>query len=57
MEEEPLDLSLPKIQRKLFVVDLSKTNKALLQCEFCNKTFDRPSLLKRHRRTHTGNKL
>lgn len=51
--KEKLSSSFP-IGREIFENKSTKT--AVLKCDICKKQFDRPSLLKRHYRTHTGEK-
>jgi uncharacterized Zn-finger protein len=46
---------LQSLTNTLVNVSVSKQkHRRMWQCEMCSKAFDRPSLLTRHIRTHTG---
>ena len=48
IEDQPKQVKTPLVKRA--------RTKTMLPCHICGKAFDRPSLLKRHNRTHTGEK-
>lgn len=52
-QNAPLDLSRHGAAWKTDVISSFKFQRRL-PCQTCGKSFDRPSLLKRHLRTHTG---
>lgn len=55
-QNAPLDLSRHGTAWKTDVISTFKFQRRL-PCQTCGKSFDRPSLLKRHLRTHTGKNL
>lgn len=54
-QNAPLDLSKHGTAWKTDVMTFKFQRR--LPCQTCGKSFDRPSLLKRHLRTHTGKNL
>lgn len=55
-QEYPLDLSKKSVEHTQQIDARKFSKKLLLICDVCKKYFDRPSLLKRHYLTHSGEK-